>query len=270
MRDFLSKVLLQVYRLYHFNIYLNYNDVRGITFLRRNLAKLVAFCQGADFRTSGTNIVEKDWRNLIILDGGRRDILEDILETEVSSIISKNSSSLDWLKENFQDEHKDIVMVTGNPYIHKFSDREPEEIFCAVYDAWEYNYDDVFLEPEAVNAALRDAKSKYPDKRFIIHYMQPHFPHENQQDITKDLWNKFRLGERSEEDLRNIYGENYEYVIEKGVLEALQKLEGKTIISADHGQLLGEYGLYGHPSHLKVKELVEVPWIESEKLKDNI
>jgi hypothetical protein len=32
------------------------------------------------------------------------------------------------------------------------------------------------------------------------------------------------------------------------------------VITADHGNLLGEYGLYAHPAKVAVKKLRRVPW----------
>ena len=45
----------------------------------------------------------------------------------------------------------------------------------------------------------------------------------------------------------------------------LPYLEGKIVISSDHGNCFGEHGVYGHPSGLRYKELVIVPYLEVEK-----
>jgi hypothetical protein len=270
MRDMIHRFFLGLYRFYHFNIYLDYQWIRGVTFLRRKLAFIAAKTGGAKFYSEGEDILEKDWDNLVILDAGRADVLEEITREELSSIVSKNSSSCEWLQANFQGEYEDIVMVTGNPYIHKFREEDPDEIFCEVYDAWEYNYDNSFLEPEAVNAAVKDALRDHPEKRMVIHYMQPHFPVHNEDETTNGIWNKSRKGEISDQRLIEIYGENYLYVLKNGVREIQDKLQGKTIVSADHGQLLGEYGLYKHPSNFNVEELVKVPWVQSDKVLENL
>jgi hypothetical protein len=34
-------------------------------------------------------------------------------------------------------------------------------------------------------------------------------------------------------------------------------------ITADHGNLFGEWGLYGHPMHTPVPALLRVPWAET-------
>jgi hypothetical protein len=55
------------------------------------------------------------------------------------------------------------------------------------------------------------------------------------------------------------------------VLEAASTLVGeiknhfrsRIIVTSDHGELLGEYGLYMHP-HYELPELCVVPWLEVE------
>lgn len=33
------------------------------------------------------------------------------------------------------------------------------------------------------------------------------------------------------------------------------------MLTADHGECFGEYGVYAHPSGVRIDELVKVPWI---------
>jgi hypothetical protein len=50
----------------------------------------------------------------------------------------------------------------------------------------------------------------------------------------------------------------------------IERLDGKTVITADHGNLVGErlspvpVKGYGHPGYLRKDELVLVPWMELE------
>lgn len=55
------------------------------------------------------------------------------------------------------------------------------------------------------------------------------------------------------------YEKNLEQVLEH-VEELSNILEGKTVVTADHGDLLGENGLYGHPGNSNLKVLRKVPW----------
>lgn len=67
-----------------------------------------------------------------------------------------------------------------------------------------------------------------------------------------------------EEGLRKAYEENLKVVLNH-VAELLPKLHDKIVITADHGELLGEGGLYGHPTGLRVPAVVEIPWLKIER-----
>jgi len=65
------------------------------------------------------------------------------------------------------------------------------------------------------------------------------------------------------EGLRRAYEENLKLVLSY-VNKLVPHLKGKelVVITADHGELLGERGLFGHPEGVRVPELIEVPWLE--------
>jgi len=74
-------------------------------------------------------------------------------------------------------------------------------------------------------------------------------------------------GERKE--LRRAYRENLKLVLEE-VARLQDELVGKTVITADHGELLGERSQpipireYGHPGGTYLEQLVKAPWITLE------
>jgi len=122
---------------------------------------------------------------------------------------------------------------------------------------------------------------KYPNKRIIGHFMQPHFPfigptgkdipHSGIKDETDlPLWHKvqFKRDGISEKIVWKGYRENLEIVLELIGDELLDQLSGKTVITSDHGNLIGDRTGpipakgYGHPSHLHVDPLLTVPWFE--------
>jgi hypothetical protein len=59
--------------------------------------------------------------------------------------------------------------------------------------------------------------------------------------------------------LRQAYQENLEMVLED-IAKLVDKAEGNILITADHGELLGEYGRFGHPEKPRKPENTEVPW----------
>jgi len=66
-------------------------------------------------------------------------------------------------------------------------------------------------------------------------------------------------------DLRRAYVENLEIVL-PSVDRLIRELDGKSVVSADHGELLGERLLpftsrkYGHFEYLAAEQLRRVPW----------
>ncbi len=75
--------------------------------------------------------------------------------------------------------------------------------------------------------------------------------------------------------IQEAYKINLEYVLEE-VEKLLPDLVGKTVISSDHGELLGErltplpFRKFDHPEGYHVDELLRVPWDihESEQRKE--
>jgi hypothetical protein len=126
--------------------------------------------------------------------------------------------------------------------------------------------------PEKITRDALNAEKLFPKKRKIIHYLQPHHPFLSTElgdrlenpDPTGDTEREkaYDMGEKgklSQEEIRRAYSRNLEIVLEQ-VDKLKQNLEGKTIVTADHGDLLGEAGLYGHPSGSTARVLRKVPW----------
>lgn len=61
--------------------------------------------------------------------------------------------------------------------------------------------------------------------------------------------------------LLKAYEENLKLAL-KEIRKIVDRLPGKIIVTADHGESLGENGLYGHPSGYRVPTQLEVPWFE--------
>ena len=130
------------------------------------------------------------------------------------------------------------------------------------------------------------------DYWMVVHYVQPHAPYVALRRVTElvsrmpvaeeitdiALRKQGRLGGRFAIDhvilavlkehlgetwrvnrvLRWAYVENLRWVL-RHVTDLVTRLDARVVISADHGELLGEYGLYFHMS-LPVPQLRVVPW----------
>lgn len=231
----------------------------------------------------GVAVMEEDWDNLIILDGCRYDIFADRngIDGKLQSKTSLGSASLEFIEQNFVGkEFHDTVYVTCNPYVTRIEDGT----FHAVVNLLnEWNSDLQTVHPEVVVDTAKQAHAEHSDKRLIIHFMQPHYPFigEKGQNIDhkgyskgetndlagKNVWEQLRLNsdELSIEEVWEAYQENLDIVLSH-VEELLGELTGKSVITADHGNLFGErlrpipVRGYGHPPRIRIPELVTVPW----------
>jgi hypothetical protein len=234
----------------------------------------------------GTPVFEEDWDALLILDACRADLLAavraeyDFLD-EPDTRLSVDSTSHRWMKKNFSrsyaDELRQTAYVTGNPYSDGVL-RGDE--FRLLDEVWKYEWDDELgtIHPRPLtDRAIAVARDLNPE-RLIVHYMQPHYPFVRHSEVddgipleffTKqatetsreiDVWTQFREGELTETEVRELYLDNLRYVLEDvGLL--LENVDADTVVlSADHGNAFGEFGVYGHPPGMPFRSVREVPW----------
>jgi hypothetical protein len=241
----------------------------------------------------GVDIFEEDWDTLVVLDACRYDMFESTnqIDGKLSSRISKGSSTVEWLQANFDGRDlSDTVYVTANPQLernrHNWNINLHEIINVWLDEGWDDETGTVLAE--TMTAAALDAVDKYPHKRLVVHYMQPHYPFvpadttadkEHLQQIDgngsgpseENVWNQMFNGDLglSRDELWSIYVENLEYVLEH-VAELLEDLSGRTVITSDHGNYVGERSSpipireYGHPRGLYDEPVVRVPWLVNE------
>lgn len=246
----------------------------------------------------GCNVMSKDWDNLYMLDACRYDYFEEQIDLngKLDSVISKGNYSWEFMQKNFvgQELH-DTVYVTANPYSQRLS----EDVFYtveSVLDSWDSDIGTV--PPSEVTDAAIEAHDTYPNKRLIVHFMQPHQPHlgrtaekirkkrdirgwdkyhgiENQSSDQTGIrqWDPVLSGEVSDETIQQSYAETLDIVLQY-VSELIETIPGQSVITSDHGELLGERSIirkrYGHPREVNIPELRKVPYfvIESESRRE--
>lgn len=228
----------------------------------------------------GVAFLDRDWDTLIILDACRYDLFEAVntITGDLSRVVSLGSSTPEFLRRNFADTtHHDTVYVTANP---QFAHHVEPGTFHAAKRLWIDDFDEAVgtVRPEAVVREARSAHEEFPNKRLIVHYMQPHYPFigEFGQEIQESTrsgpfgidgetyhsaWDRLEGGALTEADVWAAYRENLELTMPH-VERLVDSLDGKTVITADHGNEFGRYGVYGHPNKLYMKNLVSVPWFE--------
>ena len=236
-----------------------------------------------DSEQGTVDVMEEDWDNLIILDGCRYDTFnkynnfDGVLEKRVSAA----SQSLNFIRSNFSGKQlHDTIYITSNPFV---SEVDNSVFYKVISLLEEWNEDKQTVTPETVIDAAKDELQHNPDKRIIIHFMQPHYPfigpkgdsldhrgyHPDEKDRHKSfsVWDElqYKTADFELSEAIEAYEENLTIVLDK-IQPLLQCMGGKTVITADHGNLLGErigpipVKGFGHPRGLRTPELVEVPW----------
>ena len=105
--------------------------------------------------------------------------------------------------------------------------------------------------------------------RLLVHYMQPHAPYIGRTKAGEeidDADHKPFVALRAGADRDAIWGaylDNLRYVL-TNVERLLENLDAeRVVITADHGEMFGEFGLYEHIGGIPHPALKTVPWIET-------
>lgn len=250
----------------------------------------------------GTNIYEKDWDILIILDTCRVDALEsvkseyDYIDT-VDSMTSVGSSSPEWIANTFTRKHLDKIQhtahLTVNAHAHKILverksldeyrdfkftpkvwDTAHASDFQYFEGVWEYlpdNPRDRYHPKNVTDRAISVYRQHEPD-HMIVHYNQPHKPYLRREfedpDVNLHPWEEepFEFLEKGGEFSKvwDSYINELRYALDH-INILLENVDAETVaISADHGEAFGELGiLYGHPLGVPHPALRKVPWVET-------
>lgn len=229
----------------------------------------------------GESIWHRDWDVLLVLDACRADLFEqqygdDARFESLDRFTSVGSHSSEWMQKTFADAHADelanTAYITGNPFSEQHAD--PNR-FLHLEEVWQYAWDDEMgtIHPDPLtDAAIRAHRDLNPD-RLIVHYMQPHAPYVT-QDLTggwtldefgdhtvSNAFDVLKRGGISKEDHWQLYEENLDYVMENICDTLLTSIDAETVVlSADHGNSFGKYGIYGHPAWVPLPSLKTVPW----------
>ncbi|MFC7071770.1 hypothetical protein ACFQJ7_10005 [Halovenus rubra] len=224
----------------------------------------------------------EDWDNLLILDACRyEDFKQKVpFEGRLESRVSRGSTTYEFLLGNFDErEYHDTIYITANPMLERNRDTISTS-FYKTYNIWQENGWDANHQTvlaETVTETARQVHERHPSKRLLVHYLQPHFPFVRSTtkfdkripdpDEPTNMWTEILTGELdiSPETVKDAYQRNLEYVF-GSVEELLPVLDGKTVISSDHGNVINERSFpipireWGHPPQTYIDELVKVPW----------
>jgi len=220
-------------------------------------------------------VLDKKWDYLIVLDACRYDFFSELnkIPGKLKKIKSAGSDTEEWLVKNFENKKTDIIYLASNPKVIRT--KNVKNSFWRLENVWDYGWDNELdtVPPQEVSKAALKLSKTYPNKRMIIHYMQPHAPYIGKTKITfpkkegehSRCMSVFEINDKVMFEnyditlIKQAYKDNLKLVL-KDVEELVKKLPGKVVITADHGELFGEKNLYFHPRGIYIKELIEVPW----------
>ncbi|MFC3959051.1 hypothetical protein [Halovivax cerinus] len=253
-------------------------------------------------RPFGTNVFDREWDVLVILDTCRVDALASVAseypfldESAVDSIWSVGSGSSEWIASTFREEYRETIRDTAYISANGFAQRvlvdgeRPDDGRGWSWSNWQtvdantlHSLDQPWLytpdhpewhtEPRPVTERAIDTwRTDTPD-RMILHYSQPHHPYaanaraEGRDELYRFEAEPFRaLREgHDREPIWTAYLDQLREVLDDVAL-LLENLDAETVvISADHGEAFGEWGvLYKHPLGVLHPSIRRVPWVET-------
>jgi len=248
----------------------------------------------------GTNVFEREWDVLIILDACRPDALREVAdeyefidEEGIQEVWSVASGSLEWACKTFitdyLDDINDTVYLGANGYVQKalydglyappvaVPFGKPQNKVVSADDLLEMRNlhklradDDLRVVPPAeVTDAAIYAGREFDAERYMFHYNQPHIPWladalKEERSITDreyNPWKYLRNGKMDYEEAWEQYINNLRTVLDS-VEILLSNFEADTVaITADHAEAIGEWRIHGHPTGFPFPVVKKVPWV---------
>ncbi|PGF18004.1 hypothetical protein CP556_19140 [Natrinema sp. CBA1119] len=264
--------------------------------LSRALRTPILFCRHAnrlyhrrfgrrECNEDGVDPFEADWDNLFVLDACRYDMFERRAELpgRLERAESRASTTVEFLRANVDGRDlSDTVYVTANPQLSQHRE-SIDARFAAVVDVWRadgWSNEHGTVLPETVTEYALQAAEEYPNKRLVVHYMQPHYPFvgsdadfdggdfSDPEATEENVWVQLLQGQTDvdRDEIWELYDGNLDRALPH-VEDAMRELGGKTIVTADHGNMVGERAFpipfreWGHPRGVYTPELVDVPWL---------
>ena len=258
-------------------------------------------------QTIGTNVFDREWDVLIVLDTARVDALQKVAEEyefiqKVESIWSVGGASAEWLARTFDEQHLDVIQNTAfcsaqshiqeilDTKVHKTDPDRPLPFktlrnipsvdindlgkaeylfnFETIGEEGPYGHTEANTPPRYVTDRGIAVGRNYDFDRLILQYHQPHTPwfsealKENREleYHEYDWWNYYyETGDIN--TIREAYMSDLRYALDD-IKILLNNLDAdRVVITADHGEAFGEYGVLGHKLGSLHPQIRKVPWV---------
>jgi len=226
-------------------------------------------------------IQQTDWDLLIILDACRFDSLALVSDcaiiTKARSPASGTPSFLKAAKD--RGIFDDTTYISANPQSEKNVPGENVDHIPLAEECW----DDRLATVRPSDIYERAINPVREGHKVVAHTVQPHYPHICQVDgdvipvqnglhpemVPDFSGQRFVVQEALArglidlDDAKRSYDIAVKFAWEKAKRIGVElSQDGHTVaITADHGELFGEWGLVEHPAKIGLRSLTEVPWV---------
>lgn len=274
------------------------NPTRSVEYIYNKLYSLPKEVQYEYFRRKKKipkqkKLIDKFTKNkkfgAIILDACRYDLFKEVignyLEGDLQLVWGSGRWTGEYTVQTWNDYHQlvyfsSIPVVSDRHFERMGSFYRPSEQFDKLVPLWDSDWDGsrgTVPADQVTNSVLKYA-SQTTDPRFVAHYAQPHVPYigeteilpwekqnnENVQDLmdsgdtaTTTFYEMVEKNKLSDDTLQQAYEDNLKYVLEE-VKRLIHRIDCPIVITADHGEHLGENGEYFHKNDSTL--LRQVPW----------
>lgn len=234
-------------------------------------------------------------------------VFDEYFTGNLDPVASAGYNTFEYVRHNWPDFH-DITYVTGaapitstefefdgdtqlqgiaaqNERLEKrYDGYRPVDHISDIVEVWRSDWDESLgvCPPEPVtDAAIENAKTS---SQLVVHYFQPHVPYIGEEralgsvdDIDENLhggaigyqiWNQAKNGDITTDELHTLYDSNLNRVLDS-VCHLIHSTDFDNVfVMGDHGEALGELGIYGHP-HFPHPYIRTIPWAEIDNVKKN-
>lgn len=257
--------------------------------------------------TIGTNVFDREWDVLIVLDTARVDALRAVVDEydfigEVDSIWSVGGASAEWLARTFDERHVDEIQNTAflsaQSHVQEILDTKVQKTdsdrplplkalrtipsvdidelgkveylfnFETIGEEGPFGHTEGNTPPRYVTDRGIAVGREHDFDRLMLQYHQPHTPWfskalEEDRDLKYheyDWWNYY-YDTGDVDTIWEAYMSDLRYVLDD-IEILLDNLDAeRVVITADHGEAFGEYGVLSHKLGSLHPQIRQVPWI---------
>lgn len=228
------------------------------------------------------DFIQQEEFAIVVLDSCRYDYfqeeVEDFLSGELQPAYTSATATMNYIQTIWDKKQYDLTYITGlsAPTDHAFERKDKKyrpsrhfSDFVHVWKACEKKELGAVPPEEITKAALRQS-----DDKMVVHYVQPHAPYigehrlRTEDDTTwdeslHDIYEKIgrhdmNKKEISDREIKKAYRSNLRRAL-ASIRELVAQLDRPIVVTADHGEMLGEGNRYIHGGN-PTTQICKLPW----------